>query len=142
MAQQNFKNHTRIVFSFHVLTNLALVALLIGTIRNLFTTSKDNLYEASLLVLVALILVSNHLHSRVFALKAQDRAIRAEEKLRLYLLTGKPADPRLTLGQIIALRFASDEELPALAKEAAEQGLSGKEIKQRIKNWREDTHRV
>lgn len=142
MANQNFKNHTRIVPTFHVLTGLALLALLIGSVRNLFDTSSDNIYEASLLVLVSLILLSLYIHVRSFALKAQDRAIRAEESLRYFQLTGKPLDRRLTLGQIIALRFASDEELPGLANEAAAQGLSNKEIKQRIKTWRADTHRV
>lgn len=142
MAQQNFKNHTRYVFSFHVLVNIALLALIIGAVRNLLNTSEDNVYEASLLVLVALILVGNHLHGRMFALKAQDRAIRAEESLRHFILTGKPVDPRLTLGQIIALRFASDAELPQLAREAADKGLSPKEIKQRVQHWRADTHRV
>lgn len=142
MSEQNYKNHRQFVPSFHVLTGLPLLALIIGSIRNLLTTSEDNRYEASLLVLVSFILLSIYFHSRMFALKAQDRAIRAEEKLRHYQLTGKPLDPRLRMGQIIALRFASDAELPQLAKEAAEQNLSNKEIKQRIQNWRADTYRV
>jgi hypothetical protein len=142
MAEQNFKNHGQIVFSFHVLTGLPLVALIIGSVRNLMYTSEDNRYEASLLVLVSLILASLYYHTRAFALKAQDRAIRAEEKLRHQQLTGKPLDSRLTIGQVIALRFASDEELPSLAKEAAEKGMSNKAIKQSIRNWRADTYRV
>jgi glucan phosphoethanolaminetransferase (alkaline phosphatase superfamily) len=142
MVQQNYKNHAQFVVTYHVFTGLALVALIIGAIRNLLNTSEDNVYEASLLVLVSLILLSLYIHSRTFALKAQDRAIRAEESLRHYIITGKPIDPRLTLGQVIALRFASDEELPALAKEAAEKGWSNKEIKQNVKRWRADTHRV
>ena len=80
--------------------------------------------------------------ARTFALKAQDRAIRAEEGLRHYVLTGKLLDPRLQVGQIIALRFASDAEFPALAQKAAESGMSNKEIKQSVKNWRADTYRV
>jgi hypothetical protein len=142
MATQNFKNHRQIVPSFHVLTGLPLGALVFGSIRNLFTTSADNLYEASLIALASLILFSLYAHSRLFALKAQDRAIRAEESLRYFQLTGKRFDSRLSTSQIIALRFASDEELPALAQEAAEQNLSNKEIKQKIKNWRADTYRV
>ena len=142
MAEQNYKNHRQFVFSFHVLTGLPLLALIIGSIRNLLTTSSDNIYEASLLVLVSLILMSLYIHTRMFALKAQDRAVRAEEALRYFQLTGKRLDTRLTLGQIIALRFASDEEMPQLANEAAEQGLSNAEIKKRVKVWRPDTYRV
>lgn len=79
---------------------------------------------------------------RTYALKAQDRAIRAEENLRHFILTAKPFDSRLNIRQIIALRFASDEELPALAKKAAEEKLRSKEIKQQIKDWREDNYRI
>lgn len=79
---------------------------------------------------------------RTYALKAQDRAIRAEEQLCHFMLTGKPFDSRLNIRQIIALRFASDEELPALAKKAAEEKLRSKEIKQQIKDWREDNYRI
>lgn len=142
MAEQNFKNHRQIVRSYHVFTGLPLLALVIGSIRNLIYTSEDNRYEASLLVLVSLVLLSIFFHARMFALKAQDRAIRAEEKLRYLQLTGKPLDPRLTTGQIIALRFASDDEFAALAQQAIAEGLSNKAIKERVRNWRADTHRV
>ncbi len=80
--------------------------------------------------------------SRIFALKAQDRAIRAEESLRFYVLTGKLPDPRLTVRQIIGLRFASDEELPALAQRAASEKLSEDDIKKAVKNWRTDEYRA
>ena len=79
---------------------------------------------------------------RWFALRAQDRAIRAEENFRHFILTGQPLDRHLRMGQIIALRFASDEELPALAKRAADEKLSSKDIKQAIKNWKPDYNRV
>lgn len=95
-----------------------------------------------ILLLVGWILLSMLFRSRGFALKAQDRAIRAEEGLRYFILTGKPIDAGLSLSQIIALRFASDEELPALAQRAALEGLSNKEIKGQIKRWRSDWHRV
>lgn len=142
MAEQHYKNHRQFVFTFHVLTGLSLLALIIGSVRNLMYTSEDNRYEASLLVLVSFILLSLYIHSRAFALKAQDRAIRAEEKLRYFQLTGKPLDARLTTGQIIALRFASDEEFPALAQEAADKGMSNDAIKRSIRKWRADHHRV
>ncbi|MFM2015048.1 MAG: hypothetical protein RIQ51_538 [Bacteroidota bacterium] len=75
-------------------------------------------------------------------LKAQDRAIRAEENLRHYVLTGKLLPASLTVGQIVALRFAPDAEFPALAEKAASNNLSGKEIKQSIQNWKADFYRV
>lgn len=142
MKQQNFKNHTRILFSYHIVTGLAAIALFIGAIRNVIHADKSNLYSASLILLIAIVLISIFWYARVFALKAQDRAIRAEENFRFYILTGKPLDVRLRLGQIIALRFASNEELPSLAQKALDNNLSPKKIKMEIKNWRADHHRV
>lgn len=142
MNAQHYKNHTRISFSYHILTGLSIIALLIGSIINAVNSAEGNFYSATLLVLVSLILLSHHIHIRSFALKAQDRAIRAEENLRHFALSGKLLDPRLHIGQIIALRFAPDQELVPLAKEAVTQNLSNKEIKKRIQNWRPDVHRV
>ncbi|HWJ89606.1 MAG TPA: DUF6526 family protein [Flavisolibacter sp.] len=142
MKEQNYSNHRRIVWAYHGLTLVSIVVLLIGAIRNVIYSSREQLYSASLLVLVALILFSLYYHSRAFALKVQDRAIRAEEGLRHFVLTGKALDHRLTLGQIIALRFASDEELPGLARRAAEENLTNDAIKKQIKNWRGDLRRV
>ena len=80
--------------------------------------------------------------TRTFALKAQDRAIRAEENLRHYVLTGKLLPSSLTVGQVVALRFAPDAEFPALVEKAVANNLSGKEIKQSIQNWKADFYRV
>ena len=80
--------------------------------------------------------------ARAFALKAQDRAIRAEENLRHFAMTGKLLDKRLTISQVIALRFASDEEFVLLAQKAADENISAKDIKTSIKNWRGDYYRV
>ena len=81
-------------------------------------------------------------YMRQFPVKAQDRAIRAEEALRYFILTGKPLDNRLTMGQIIALRFAADDEFVPLAGRAITESLSPDDIKKSIKNWRSDNHRV
>ena len=142
MNEQNVKNHQRYVFPWHILTGLAIIALLIGAIRNVIYSSKENLYSASLILLIALILISMFWYARAFALKAQDRAIRAEENLRHFALTGKLLDPGLTMSQVIALRFAPDEEFPSLAQKAAAQSLSSKSIKNEIQAWRSDHHRV
>jgi hypothetical protein len=142
MTQQNFKNHGRYVFLWHIVTGLGVIATLIGSIVNLTHSSKENIYSASLLVLVSLILGSIFWYARSFALRAQDRAIRAEENLRHFALTGKLLDNRLRLNQIIALRFAPDEEFVALSKKAAEEGTSSRDIKKSIVNWKGDYHRA
>jgi hypothetical protein len=139
---QNYKNHSRLVFGFHGVTFLLIIAGLIGSVVNLFSADAATHYSAALIVVAFLALLGVAWYARVFALKAQDRAIRAEENFRHYLLTGKPHDKNLRLSQVIALRFASDEEMPALAKRAVEEKLSQKQIKQAIQNWRADHHRV
>jgi hypothetical protein len=142
MAEQNFKNHTRLVAGYHGVTFLLILTGLIGSIVNLLKADPQTHYSAALLVVVFLAFGGIFWYARVFALKAQDRAIRAEENFRHYILTGKPFDKQLRLGQIIALRFASDEEMPALAKKAVEEKMSQKDIKQAIQNWRADYNRV
>lgn len=142
MAGQNFSNHTRYIPLWHYITSLLLLAGLVGSIINLFHADAHTHYSAALLVLIFLILFIISWYARWFAIRAQDRAIRAEENFRHFVLTGKPLDQRLRLGQIIALRFASDEEFPGLAQRAVAENLSGKAIKQAIQNWRGDYHRV
>ena len=142
MQEQSFKNHGRYVFMFHVVTYAAIVAVIIGSIINLVHSSKQNLYSASLLVVVSLILASLAWFGRRFALKAQDRAIRAEENFRHFILTGRPLDNRLHMRQIIALRFAPDEEFADLCQQAADKNFKGADIKKAIQKWRADHHRV
>jgi Family of unknown function (DUF6526) len=142
MREQNFKNHSRYVILWHFVTGSAIIAVLICSIINLVRSSGNTTYPASLLVAIPLILGSIFWYARSFALKAQDRAIRGEENLRHFILTGKPFDSRLRMGQIIALRFAPDEELPGLAQRAADEGLSSRDIKIAIKKWRADHHRA
>jgi hypothetical protein len=142
MAEQSFKNHGRYVFMFHIVTYLAIIAVIIGSIVNLANSSKENLYSASLLVVVSLILASLAWFGRSFALRAQDRAIRAEENFRHFILTGKPLDGRLRLEQIIALRFAADEEFALLCEQAIDKNLNAVEIKKAIRSWRADHHRA
>jgi hypothetical protein len=141
---QNFENHAQLVPMFHYVTLGILLVTFIGACVNLSESWGDStrFYSASLLVTLTLGTILAALYARSFALKAQDRAIRAEEQLRHYLLTGKLLDPRLTVKQIVGLRFASNDELVALAQRAADQNLAPKDIKQSVKNWRPDTYRV
>lgn len=143
MPVQNYQNHTQRVAGF--LTLGAVLALTMGgAVVNLKDSigNHERLYSAALiLVLVGCILWTAY-YARTFALKAQDRAIRAEENLRHYVLTGKLLDPRLDVRQVIALRFASDAEFVALAARAAEESMKPDDIKRAITNWRADLHRV
>jgi hypothetical protein len=82
---------------------------------------------------------------RSYPLRVQDRIIRLEERLRLQALAPTEWHSqiyRLNEGQLIALRFAADDEVVELAQQALEGNLTGKQIKERIKSWRPDTFRV
>ena len=144
METQNYSNHRQFVPLFHGVLFGIIFLSLIGSFVNLFKSFGDHerLYSASLIVATMLALFLLFVFTRMFSLKAQDRAIRAEENLRHFALTGKLLDPRLKIGQTIALRFASDDEFPALAKKAADEGLSPDAIKKAVQNWRPDLHRV
>ena len=144
MSEQNFKNHSRLVPMFHGVAFTAalfpFVVFIIEFIRAMCNQS-GRLHAAAMLSLsVALIL--GLWFARVFALKAQDRGIRAEENFRHFVATGKPLDSRLKMGQIIALRFAGDDEFVALAKQAADENMEPKQIKMAVKNWRADNNRA
>ena len=142
MKNQSYANHARFVPGFHYVTFLGLILLLIGSVVNLIKSGHDNLYSASLLVLVSVLLIFIAFFARSFALRAQDRSIRAEENFRYYLMTKEVLPKELSVRQIIGLRFASDEEFVALAKKAVKDKLSEKDIKKSIKNWRGDYYRV
>lgn len=142
MSLQNYKNHRRFVLPYHFFALLGSLILVIGSIVNVVKTSSDGLYSASLILFGALILMFTTFYARVFALKAQDRVIRAEENFRYFVLTKELLPQELTIRQIIGLRFASDEELPVLVKKALKENLSENAIKKSIQNWRSDAYRV
>jgi hypothetical protein len=144
MSEQNYKTHRRFVPLYHFVLSLMILAGLIGSAINLYKNFHDETvhYSAALVLWIFLCLVLVFFFGRTFALKAQDRAIRAEEQLRHYVLTGSLLDPRLTTRQVIGLRFAPDEEYLDLAKRAAEEGLSEDAIKRAVKNWKADDYRA
>jgi hypothetical protein len=137
---QNYQNHRRFHPLFHYILSLLLLLTLIGAIWLIIRNGIS--LSAILFLAIVIILAIMFLLVRLYPLKAQDRAIRAEENLRHYVLTGKLLDERLTIGQIISLRFASDAELPELSEKAASQNLSPDEIKKQITNWKADYYRV
>src|SRR5690348_16418735 len=144
MSTQNYANHGRTVPLYHRVLMPVIALTVIGAGVNLGMSWGDHerWYSASLITVRSICLFLTTLFARVFALKAQDRAIRAEENFRHYLLTGKPLDAAIGIKQAVALRFASDGEMPALAARAAGESLAPKAIKQAIKNWRADEYRV
>jgi hypothetical protein len=141
--EQNYQNHARFVTGFHRVLLILLVAGLIGSGVNLYESIySSNLYSASLITLLFVCSAIMYAYLRLFPLRAQDRAIRAEENFRHYILTGKVLPSGLKMSQIIALRFAPDEEFPELTVKALAENLRPKEIKRAIQKWRADHHRV
>ena len=144
MKPQTYSNHRRYVPMYHGVLGLLLLAIFVGSLVNLYVSVGDHqgVYSASLITVLTLCGFIQYWYSRAFATTVQDRAIRAEENLRHFAMTGKLFDPRLKMGQIIALRFASDEEFLALTTRAVEEQLSREDIKKAIKIWRADHYRA
>jgi hypothetical protein len=142
--EQNLKNHSRYIPLYHIISPLLLLAITIGAIRNLFQSLDDDhrLYNAALIVAITVLLWIIWWYTRAFPIRAQDRVIMLEERLRHQQLTGRALNPDLRPAQIIALRFASDAEFSALAEKAAAENLSSRQIKESIKSWRADNFRV
>ena len=148
-APQSPESHTRWDPTFHFFLLPVFVSGLLMSIVHLiahFTSSdfREN-FHAFLLILLASALLIAVFKIRLYSLKVQDRVIRLEERLRLAILLPEPLRsriPEFTIGQLIALRFASDAELPALAARALNEKLSRADIKKSIKNWRPDNWRV
>ncbi len=141
-SPQNLSNHTRYdpVFHFFILPVFSL--LLLASIVHLFM--RPDLHSV-VLVVVAIAMSAVIFKVRLYPIKVQDRIIRLEERLRLATLIDPALRPRIaefTESQLIALRFASDAELPALAARALNEKLAAPEIKKAIQQWRPDNWRV
>ena len=147
MEDQNFKNHGRYITLYHFIAPTLILALMVGSGMGLFHafgdhTNHASLHNASLFFVTSIVLLLLWWYCRAFALRAQDRAIRAEENFRHFMATGKPLDSRLRMSQIIALRFADDDEFVGLVKRTADENLKAKEIKAAIKKWKADHNRA
>ena len=145
MAQatpQTRKNHTRIDPAFHFLLAPPLLAMFVWTGIRLIRHPSQ---LAAILFILVILMINMAFRTRIYSLKVQDRLIRLEERLRLAELMGEVPQPliaELSEKQWVALRFASDAELPALAGRAAREKLTGKQIKDAIQTWRPDYFRV
>jgi len=140
MDEQNFANHVKFVPSYHF---FALPVFGINFVWSLFRLWKLGISFAGIFgVIFAAALILLALHARLFALAVQDRVIRLEERLRCERLLPADLQARIndfTVDQFVALRFASDAELPALARKVLDEKMNErKAIKQQIKNWRPD----
>lgn len=138
---QSFQNHTRLDPLFHLFLGPLSFLLLIAAVTNLI---RHVSWMSVLQLLASIWAVVATFKIRLYALKVQDRLIRLEERLRMRELFSEPLKSRigeLTESQLIALRFASDAELPALAEKAL-QGLNQKQIKAAVQTWRPDYFRV
>jgi uncharacterized protein DUF6526 len=137
--EQTYKNHTRLLPPFHFFVMPVLFLNVLYTLRHVWMAPSVTTTWA-LIVAAALLLLA--LLSRIQALTVQDRVIRLEMRMRLARLLPPDLQGRiesLTHRQLVALRFASDAELPDLCREVIDGRLStGKEIKQRVKRWQPD----
>ncbi len=139
---QSYSSHVRFDPPFHFfvmpVTLITTISLIVRAVR---FPSFWNIW----LVVVAFAACVLVLKTRLNALKVQDRVIRLEERLRLMSVLPETMRPRieeLTDDQFIGLRFACDDELPALCRRALEEKLTKKQIKQAVTKWRPDYLRV
>ena len=140
MEEQNLKNHVKVVPGFVFFVLPVLILNLGWAVSKLIRASFS--FDGLVAVLTAVALILGFFYARTFALRVQDRVIRLEERLRYERML--PADllaraGELTLAQTIALRFASDKELPGLMHKVLDEKLAdGKAIKGMVADWRAD----
>ena len=139
---QTKQNHTRFDPAYHFVLLPALLLMLVWSVAHLIRHPGT---PAAALVVIVLLMIVMAGRFRPYALKVQDRVIRLEERLRLAMLLPDPLRsriPELTERQLIALRFASDAELPGLVDRTLRENLAPKQIKDAIQTWRPDYWRV
>ena len=145
MEEQNYKNHVR-YYPPHHFVFYPILMVLMG-----FSTGFIFKYEQQSLIWIFITLGFFMLGYLAFmlrqhyALNNQNRIVRLELRFRYYVLTGKRLEDfegRLSQGQLFALRFASDQELPVLVSRATTENISPDEIKRSIINWLPDHMRV
>jgi hypothetical protein len=144
-APQNYKNHTRWDPIYHFFCLPVLLLNIVATGFWYHNHRAQHVHSGLWLILVSIVLFLVALKARMYAVKVQDRVIRLEERLRLAAVV-TPSElielESLTADQLIALRFASDPELPDLARRAIREKLTRRQIKESIVSWRADHHRV
>jgi hypothetical protein len=149
MSEQSFSNHARIVPAFHYFVGPMLIINVIVQVHSLIRHPMDStgaVIHGVFGVLLSLALLTLAFLARIFALGVQDRVIRLEERMRYERLLPEDLKPRIaefTVNQLVSLRFASDAELPGLARKVLDGKIDDrKAIKQMVQNWRADYQRV
>jgi Family of unknown function (DUF6526) len=140
---QTFQNHVRLHPPFHFFLMPSALLLLILTIVNVVRHGSQ--LEAWILLLIGVMMPVSVVLIRTNPLRVQDRLIRLEERLRLASILPEPGRSQigeLTVQQLVALRFASDEEVAGLVEKALRGGMPAQDIKKAIVNWRSDVFRV
>ncbi|HTR36340.1 MAG TPA: DUF6526 family protein [Bryobacteraceae bacterium] len=140
---QTYANHVRFHPPYHYFLVPATFVLLILTIVNV--VRHVHRLDAWILLVIGILAPLGAFLMRLYPLKVQDRLIRLEERLRLQALLGEPLRSRigeLTEAQVIALRFASDGELPGLVEKVLSSNMTNADIKKAVVHWRADTFRV
>lgn len=143
MAEQSYSNHTRwYPLAHYVIAPIALANLIYQSMKLYRHPSYDGIW----MVVIAFTLILLSVAARLQALKAQDRVIRLEERLRYAALLSPDLARRaaeMPVSLIIGMRFASDDELPELAQAAVDGKFANQgELKKAIKTWKADDHRV
>jgi len=141
---QNYQNHIRYYTPHHFIFYPVALVLFGFTMYEAFTDVEHHLLWAFAGILVLLVTWVSLMLRQHYALTLQNRLVRLEVSYRYFVLTQQRLEKagNLSFGQIAALRFASDEELPALVKRAVDEKLSPDDIKKSIKNWLADDNRV
>ena len=137
-APQSYANHVRRARAWSV----AFVCALVATVLLIIDAFRERSVDSAAFVLLGIAVLLGISLTRLFATRLQDRIIRTEMLIRLAAL-GRAGDMRrLTMRQVIALRFASDAELPALVDRTITENLTGDAIKRAIADWQADLIRV
>jgi hypothetical protein len=149
MNEQNFSNHAKIVPAFHYFVGPVLMINVVThciALFKSFSTPPGFILSSFLAVLSSIAVLMLAFLARLFALGVQDRVIRLEERMRYERLLPEDLKPRIdefTINQLVSLRFASDAELPTLARKVLDgKMIERKAIKQMVQNWRADYQRI
>jgi hypothetical protein len=145
MSEQNYKNHVRYYPAHHFIFYPLITAMLVFIARRAYVDEANRVEWLVIGALTIFVIFLSFMTRQHYALGNQNRLVRMEMRFRYYVLTGKRLElleSKLSFGQVAALRFASDAELPELVDRALKENMTPKEIKKAIRNWEPDYMRV
>ena len=145
MNKQDYKNHIKFYIPHHFIFYPIVITLIVMSARHAFNNEERSAEWIGITAAFVLLAWLSFMMRQHYALTNQNRMVRLEMRLRYYQLTQKrleDIEPKLSFAQLAALRFASDEEMPALVQKTLDAQLAPNEIKKAIKNWLPDTMRV